>query len=226
MSQFYLLFVGLLVAGHAVGRRAGPGIARALAVSVFGALFTISVLVHQGVIPNVHRGVALDRWHEFFIGALAWWVVAGWVRAPILLLAWIATAVVHRHPDAVAETAIVVLVSLWCILSATRPAFNRPFASGSLQFLGAFSYSLYLYHASIGWRVVSLVQRKVGMAIPGWLGVATWLAAIVAAIVVAAIGTRLLKRPSVRLSRRIALPRRVAVPVPEAVSAAAGAAVP
>jgi peptidoglycan/LPS O-acetylase OafA/YrhL len=41
--------------------------------------------------------------------------------------------------------------------AARDPRWERPLASRLVLFLGAISYSLYLYHASVGWRFVSLL---------------------------------------------------------------------
>ena len=221
--QFYLAFVGLLVAGRSLGRRFGQVPLRVTGLLVLASLFTWSILVHQGVLPNVHRGIALDRWHEFFIGALAWWVVSGRVRLPVLLCAWLATALVARRPDTAITTAIVVLVSTLCMLSATRPALNRPFALAPLKGLGIISYSLYLYHASVGWRVISLAQLKAGASLSPWLGAAAWCAAVGSSIAVAALAWWAIERPSMNFSRRVSLPQSAA-PTLEQVTRAAEAA--
>jgi hypothetical protein len=223
--QFYLAFVGLLVAGRSLERRYGLMVARLAGVAVFAMLFAWSVLVHQGVLPNVHRGIALDRWNEFFIGVLAWWVVSGRVRLPLLLAAWVATAILARRPDTAIGTAIVVLVSLLCMRSATSPAFNQPFAWGPIRGLGLVSYSLYLYHASIGWRVVSLAQHRTGsMGLTAAVGWASWAVAIAAALLVAVVGWWCIERPSLAWSRRIALPQRQGPTLDQVTRAAAAVA--
>jgi len=77
-----------------------------------------------------------------------------------------------------------------------------------LQFLGAISYSLYLYHASVAWRVVSLVQHFAGMSLTPMVGILTWLAAVGIAIAAGYVGWRLIERPSMQLARRVTLPVR------------------
>ena len=222
--QFYLLFVGLLVAGRGLGRRVGPLPHRLVGILAFAVLFTWSVLVHQGLLPNVHRGIALDRWHEFFVGVLAWWVVSGRVRWTVLACAWVAAAIIARRPDTAIATTIVVLVSVLCMMSATRPALNKPFAFPPLRGLGLVSYSLYLYHASVGWRVVSLAQYKAGASLPTWLGVGTWFAAIGASIAVAVVAWWAIERPSMNFSRRVTLPQRAAPTLEQVTDAAEAAA--
>ncbi len=156
----------------------------------------------------MHRGLALDRWYEFFTGVIAWWVVAGVVRFPVLVLAWVANALVARHPDSPVEIAITVSVSTLCLLGATRPGLDRRFNIRPLQFLGAISYSLYLYHASVGWRVVSLAQHFAGNSLPPLLGVTDMVVAVGAAILAGYLGWRLIERPSLQFSKRVTLPAR------------------
>ena len=206
--QFYLVLVGTLVLGRALGRRLGARAGSWTVIAIFGALFIASVAVHNGWISGIHRGLALDRWFEFFTGALAWWVVAGVVRMPLLAAAWLTSIGVATRPDMPIESTLVVAVSVICMLSATRPKFDRMFAWGPLQFLGAISYSLYLYHPTVGWRVVSLAQRYLGATLPPAWGVLTWLAAVGAAIATSVLMWRLVERPSQSLARRVKLPRR------------------
>ena len=206
--QFYLTFVGILVTGHLLAQWAGRRVATAGLVLLFTALFFASIGTHHGWITGVHRGVALDRWYEFFTGVVAWWVVAGVVRFPVLVLTWVANALMARHPDSPVEIVITVSVSTLCLLSAMRPGFDRHFDQRPLQFLGAISYSLYLYHASVGWRVVSLAQHFAGNSLPPLVGMLTWVAAVGSAVIVGWLGWRLIERPSLRFSKRVTLPTR------------------
>ena len=212
--QFYIVLVGLLVIYRTLERRAGVRTAGTLMAALCGGLFVLSVVVHHGLVPPAPRGVALDRWHQFFIGALAWWVVSGRVALPVLAGAGAVIAVLSRRPDAPAELAIMVVTSSLCMLSVRRPDLDRHFAWRPLQFLGTISYSLYLYHASVGWRALSLAQRTWGMSLPPLVGVTAWLLSLVLVLAVATALWWLVERPSMRLARRVTLPRRSA-PVPE-----------
>ena len=62
------------------------GVANGALVILFSALFLASLGAHHGWIAGVHRGVALDRWYEFFTGVVAWWVVSGVL--PLADAAW------------------------------------------------------------------------------------------------------------------------------------------
>lgn len=204
--QFYLTFVGILVTGHLLTQWAGRRVATAALVLLFTGLFLASIGAHHGWITGVPRGVALDRWYEFFTGVVAWWVVSGVLPLAALPGAWAVNALLMGHPDALVEMVLIAGVSTLCLLGARYPSFDSRFRARPLQFLGAISYSLYLYHASVGWRVVSLAQHFAGNSLPPLLGIATWLAAVGAPIVVGYLGWRFIESPSLRLSKRIMLP--------------------
>ena len=211
--QFYLALVGILVAGHLVAQWTSQRVANGTLAIVFAALFFASVGAHHSWISGVLHGLALDRWYEFFTGVIAWWVVSGALPLATLFAAWGANAAFARHHDSLTEGILVVAVSTICLLSARYPAFDRRFKVRPLQFLGAISYSLYLYHASISWRVVSLIQHFAGLSLTPLVGTLTWLAAVSAAIVAGYLGWRILEVPSMRFSRRVTLPV-LAHPVP------------
>lgn len=203
--QFYVTLIGVLVMGETLARRFGPRCRKVFLALVFGALFLASLGVYNDWLPSAPHGLALDRWSEFFVGALAWWAVAGIVGWPLLMAAWFATVLLAHRADAPIEVTIVLLVSTICIVSATAPRFDRVFGWRPLQFLGAISYSLYLYHPSISWRIVSLAQHFAGLSLPPILGVATWFAAVGGAILLATVMWRLIERPLQSLGRRVIL---------------------
>ena len=206
--QFYLALVGILVIGQIIAQWTGQRVANVTLVIFFTALFLASVGAHHSWINGAPRGLALDRWYEFFTGVIAWWVVSGVLPLATLFAAWGVNAAFARHTDSLIEGILVVAVSTLCLLSARYPSFDRRFKLRPLQFLGAISYSLYLYHASVAWRVVSLVQHFAGMSLTPMVGILTWLAAVGVAIAAGYVGWRLIERPSMQLARRVTLPVR------------------
>lgn len=221
--QFYLVLVGVLVAGRQVAQWTSRRVANGALAILFAALFLASIGAHHSWINGVPHGLALDRWYEFFTGVIAWWVVSGVLPLATLFAAWGFNAVLARHPDSLIEGILVVVVSTICLLSARYPSFDCRFKVRPLQFLGAISYSLYLYHASISWRVVSLVQHFAGLSLSARVGTLTWVAAVGAALVTGYLGWRIIEVPSMQLARRVTLPVRAlpapAIPGPDAAPA-------
>jgi peptidoglycan/LPS O-acetylase OafA/YrhL len=75
------------------------------------------------------------------------------------------------------------------------------------QFLGRISYSLYLIHASVGWRFVSVFRRAFGPDLGPAMGTAAFLGGVMLSVVSAWLIFVALEAPSMRLARSIRLPR-------------------
>src|SRR5262249_32266744 len=110
------------------------------------------------------------------------------------------------------------------LLAARDVRWGRLLAARPLQFLGAISYSLYLYHASVGWRFVSLMQKLIPGRWSSARAIAVYLAGIGVCILFSALMWRFIERPFLRLSQKIRMPVRDArsassAPHPEAVPA-------
>lgn len=80
-----------------------------------------------------------------------------------------------------------------------------------MQFLGRISYSLYLLHLCIGWRVVVLVRELFGDSYSTSHAYVAFVIGMIASIVSAALMYLLIERPSISFARKIRLPQRLAV---------------
>jgi len=203
--QYYLTFVTLLVAAHAIGKRFSPPIGQRVLAAVLVALFVASLAARQHLLPGLPKGLALERWSEFFCGVLTFWVVSG--RAPRWLMG--CAVVVLAGNAAVtgnySEPLVTLSTAAMCAMSFLRPSTNRFFDHAALQWMGLISYSLYLFHASVGYRTVSLGQHLLGKTLSPVTGPLLWIVSLAVAIGVSAILWRLVERPSHALSRRIAM---------------------
>jgi peptidoglycan/LPS O-acetylase OafA/YrhL len=209
--QFYLGFVGIMVlAGRLPERLRRPGGA-ALAV----LLFVVSLwtrYVAPGVLPH---GLALDRWFQFFLGVLTWRVVSRRSPPVVLAGAWLALAVTVLATGAPLLQLLPIFLSGWVLLAVRDARWGWVLTRRPVQFLGAISYSMYLYHSSIGWRFVSLVQRLVPGQWPAATAVTVYLAGIAVSLGIAALLWWCIERPCLAWCHRIRLPRNTAGdPVP------------
>jgi peptidoglycan/LPS O-acetylase OafA/YrhL len=112
-----------------------------------------------------------------------------------------------RFKVAVACVSTVFTICLARDVNAWRQAIAHP----ALLFLGRISYSFYLLHATIGWRVAAIIGiGATQIGIPAWLAAASCFAgSLAASILVAWITYRLVERPSIALSHRISLPTAI-----------------
>ena len=208
--QFYLFLVGSVVLYHYLPRRLQRP---ALAVTAATLVYLLSLYVrywHPAWLPH---GLALDRWFQFFIGVLTWRVVTGRDGMPTLAVAWALLVIALLLTGANLLQYLVILVSGVLVLVARRPAAGWILTTRPIQFLGLISYSLYLFHASVGWRFVSVIQRlRPGDWNPGF-ALLVYVVGIGFSVAFAAALWWLVERPFLKLSQRIRLPlKRDAAP--------------
>jgi peptidoglycan/LPS O-acetylase OafA/YrhL len=219
--QFYGFFVGLIVL-----RPYLPAILQSTRwTTVFaGGLFLLSVwvrFIHPGIAPH---GLFIDRWYQFFIGTLTFFAISEPGRLKMVYLAWATLAVVLVSTSTSLLQLLPIVVSAWLLLAAHDARWGRLLAVRPLQFLGAISYSLYLYHGSVGWRFVSLMQKLLPGTWSSTLAVTVYVAGIVLSIAFSALMWRFIERPFLRLSQKIRMPARNApspssTPLPEVMPA-------
>jgi peptidoglycan/LPS O-acetylase OafA/YrhL len=203
--QFYLTFVFVLVLGAKLGRVTNVAIGSAAVIFTFTALFLASLLASVDLWVAAPRGVALHRWNEFFLGALAYWTcqktVPKWLLGVGMLLLLVASVANGKT----IEGTIAVATSLVCVLSFLRPSIDR-LASGRIwQSMGLISYSVYLYHGSLGYRTVSLGQHLWGSTLDAITGPLLWIVSLAVAVGGSAVLWYLVERPTVAWSRKVKL---------------------
>ncbi|HWA16790.1 MAG TPA: acyltransferase, partial [Gemmatimonadales bacterium] len=203
--QFYLFLVGSVV----LYAKLPTALRRpALAALAAAAVFLLSLYVRYFHVSWLPHGLALDRWFQFFIGVLTWRVVTGRGRFGILAGAWALLVAAVLLTGAGVLQFLVIAVSGLLVAVARRPAIGWILTTRPVQFLGLISYSLYLYHASVGWRFVSLVQRLNPGEWSSAFALLVYLAGTALSIGVAAALWWLIERPFLALSQRIRLPLR------------------
>jgi peptidoglycan/LPS O-acetylase OafA/YrhL len=205
--QFYAFFVGLLVLQPML-----PPVLRGprWTALVAAVLFGFSIWTRYWRPEWLLHGLAIDRWFQFFIGVLTWRAVAAPGRLRSLVAAWVVLAVAILAARAQATQFLAIGVSAWLIAAARDARWGWLFTTRPLRFLGAISYSIYLYHASVGWRFVSLVQRLVPGVWSPAMALGVYLLGIVVSIGFAAVMWRLIEGPCLKLCQRIRLPLREA----------------
>lgn len=189
--QFYLFLVLLvMLLNKAFGRLDHP-----LAMTVVFASILISLL-ERGFVDIAPRGVALVFWFNFSLGVVTYWVAAGRVPERFLHIcgaAVLCVAVWNSDPFCYAAIATSAVIHGAWKLNRMDVMSATPF-----QFFGRISYSLYLFHNIFGWYALSVAQRYVN----------DWIALVIGigvAVLSAWISYLILEKPSISLSRRIAL---------------------
>ncbi len=215
--QFYAFFVGLVVLQPLLPESLRS---RRWTTLFCATLFGFSLWMRYWRPEWLLHGLAIDRWFQFFLGALTWRATAYPGRMGPLVAAWAALAVVVVAAGAGALQFLAIGVSALLIAIARYPRWGRILTVRPLSFLGGISYSLYLYHDSVGWRFVSLIQRLLPAPWNPVTAVAVYVLGIMVSVGVSAVLWQFIERPCLKLCQRIRLPRQVNSP------AAAGAEPP
>ncbi len=220
--QFYAFFVGLVVLQPLLPERLrGP---RWIG-SFCAVLFVVSLWMRYWRPEWLPHGLAIDRWYQFFIGALTWRAVAAPGRMAALVAAWAGLATVVIGGGKGGMQLLAIAVSALLVVAARKPQWGRVLTLRPLRFLGAISYSLYLYHASVGWRFVSLMQRLIPAPWDPRTAIVVYVLGIALSVGVAAVLWWCIERPCLKFCRRIRLPLRADQPAFDGGEAPAVAAV-
>jgi peptidoglycan/LPS O-acetylase OafA/YrhL len=205
--QFYLAFALLMLVATALRRR-GLSVDRAFYAVILPAAL-IADLWPLGLAPFEVRGLFVSRFHLFVAGVVVWWAVVprrGDRPATVLgagSVVLLATAAAVRGDVALgagAATAAAILVA------GTLRKLATWLSARPLQFLGAISYSLYLVHNPVTGALFRAGYRLTGDTVALE---ATWLGLVLGLCVALAYAFhRAVERPSLALSRRIALRAR------------------
>lgn len=211
--QFYIFLIALLVAGQALFPRVGARRLHWISVFVFGILFGLSVLARYDLLGlRIHPGLAINRWFQFFLGTLVWWVVSKRISPRYLLAAWgFLVGVVLVSDQSLLQTLTIGISGLlWWSYERDRMA--SLLSARIWQFLGAISYSLYLFHSPVGWRLVRAPGLLLGVSPAPSIVLGIYLASILSCILCAWAAWRIFEKPFMQLSKAISLPKREDLP--------------
>lgn len=211
--QFYLFLVTLLVVRKHLLALLGPRPTEWISGIALAALFVLSVLMRYEIGGlTAPQGVAIIRWFQFFIGVCLWWVASGRVHWSALVAMWGFLVAVIVLEGVEPQQTLPIFVSGLIWWSYRRDRMATVLSGPVIQWLGTISYSLYLFHTTIGWRFVRISGKFGGQNASLWTSAPIFLAGVLICVVAAWLAWRLIERPSMDFSRRVALPKDAPVP--------------
>lgn len=183
--QFYLVLVLCVMVAQRLGR------------GFYVIPFAIAVLWGTGLFTEPVRGLFVDRWHCFFLGALAYWgIKSRWSLAGFITLS---IALALSVPDIFT---IICMITATGLLVAGKTGFiARGIGWRPLLFLGTVSYSLYLTHNPITGASFFILAK---LGVPEWAALAVTIATC---IIGAGLFWFAIERPTMKLAHRIKLRR-------------------
>jgi peptidoglycan/LPS O-acetylase OafA/YrhL len=205
--QFYVFFVMALVclrrARESLQATTFDVVSQAFAVAVF----IYSLCVFFGFAPNPHPGLFIERWWQFFVGVLAWRSTHAQRVKPEFLaaLAAVACAWLAARFERGAIVIATTLTGSLIVAAALTSNMVRWLSSAPIQFLGRISYSLYLFHAVVGWRFARFVSVTFAPTAGPLLVAALFIVSIAACIVASWIVYRTVERPTLILGKAVRL---------------------
>ena len=189
--QFYILYVVLL---GVVQRLSGVDRPSPWLLLLF---FCVSAILSATGWYHV-TGLCLDTWYMFVLGVMSYWWFSGDVSFwQIAAVAACIAGMLAIDPKLYKCAALATMGSVWAAIYFGTLASWLGFAA--IQYLGTISYSLYLFHGIVGWRVLSVGERLTGTS---FLWSLVWLAgAIGASIAASHLMRQWVEIPSIRLGK-------------------------
>jgi peptidoglycan/LPS O-acetylase OafA/YrhL len=228
--QFYIVFCVVLAIDNKLSSRYASGQRRPnFKIWLFAAITLYSMLVASELVPSPLRGLFITHWILFAMGAAAYnWGMRDktnrWVFPGILAGMAIVFLLQVEHQGAIYAMSLAVasITAIILYAGAIKEKLGSWLKNDVLLYLGARSYSIYLFHTIVGERTAELLLQviypKLGLAAN------TQGAALIAftvgvgfSLIVAEVAYRLIEMPSLVLSKRIR-PSRTGSPVKELVT--------
>ena len=200
--QFYLLLALVLyITQSNSGAQSVSQVLQLRSVRLGGlALLMWSVATYSKLVPEPHPGTFIPFWFYFQLGLVVYWYSRGWITRGYIVTCFVIVAggLLFRWINV--SAGMVTACFLLAVLSRswTKPPLSNPVS----QYFGRISYSLYLFHPTIGWSTVSLGKRLAGSDIGPPEAVAIFGLGVAVSVLSAHVVYRLLERPSQRFSRR------------------------
>lgn len=165
------------------------------------AFLALSVAVYSGLVAMPIRGTFIQFWFYFHLGMTVFWIGNRWVSVRFLLftLLFVLAGMVYRPVNVgtgLATFAILLTVRIWYWNA-------QPLSGPIFQYLGRVSYSLYLFHPTVGWSLISLGKKIIGPELSISMALLLFFAGTIASVVFSHLVCLVFEWPSQRFSRRI-----------------------
>jgi len=147
----------------------------------------------------------LPYWHNFFLGVLACWCILGWLRPVYFLAFWLILLVFSVYPGYEINSITTLVTAIAVFIAGMRNSLSSIFSSPVFQYFGRISYSLYLFHPIIGWRVISVGKRYLGPELNPAEASLLFLSGVCVSIAISHLVYRFVEKPSMAVSHNIKL---------------------
>lgn len=166
----------------------------------------LSLLVYLDTLPFGIKGTFVPYWHFFVSGVILQRALARNSGYQIIMGCWLlsifAAVLIHNSKSyLLTEAMIVIFIYVMGVTNKLKSGLSF----GPLQFLGAISYSLYLVHPEIGWKIISVLQVVAKEQQSLVMQIAIFLAGVGGSIFFSYIFYLIVEKTSLQFARRIKL---------------------
>lgn len=214
--QFYIVFCATLLIHNRLTAHWPPGQQRPnIKAWLFCAITTYSMLIAAQLVPSPLPGLFVTHWVLFAMGAAAYhWGIhepaqgRPFVAIMLAVSAVIGCQIYFKGAVYALSLFIAFVTAIGLFIGARRGKLGVWLRNDVLLYLGARSYSIYLFHAIVGERaaevLTQLIYPRLHLSVTDtlWSFVAL-LAGVAVSLVVAELAYRLIEYPSLMLSKRI-----------------------
>jgi len=201
--QFYLFFIlSLGFAQKFLPKNNFFGISNHLILITLLGIYSILLDLEITSIPI--NGLFISNWHYFLMGILISNAVRGLPNSTSLFLLWIIIEIsfqVAIDVKAYVVTGIICSTLIYSLWKTNR--LNSILTGKVFTYLGTISYTLYLIHPDIGWKVISIGKLLLGENYSPIMAGLLLILSLLASILVAHLFHVVFERPSLWLCKEL-----------------------
>ena len=198
--QFYLFYIfSIGISQHLLSKHSDI-----LLMLMIIPLGVYSITLDLGVYKNPARGLFISNWHYFLMGVLVSQAIRGKAYGIYTLFAWLLIEATFQTTIKIKPYALAGIVTTLSIFFMWKLNLLNTFFTGkTLTYLGTISYTLYLVHPDIGWKIISFGKLFMGNDITTVKSIILLTAAIASSIFVAHIFHLLFEKPTLKIAKRL-----------------------
>jgi peptidoglycan/LPS O-acetylase OafA/YrhL len=163
-----------------------------------------SITLDLGMTKTGINGLFISNWHYFLMGVLVSQAIRKIPFSSYLLLIWLMIEITFQIGLEVKAYAIAGIFSAAAIFSMWKfDVLNSFFTGRVLSYFGTISYTLYLVHPDIGWKVISFGKLVIGDNLLPWHAVLLLFLGVAASILLAHIFHLAFEKPTQKMASRL-----------------------
>jgi peptidoglycan/LPS O-acetylase OafA/YrhL len=163
-----------------------------------------SVTLDYNVTSISIPGLFLSNWHYFLMGVLVANVIRKLPYSISIFIAWVLFETAFQLGISIKPYAVVgVFSSVLIFILWRKNLLDSALTRRELQYLGRISYTLYLIHPDIGWKVISFGRLLLDDHISPFFGGVLLIVGIAASIIVAHLFHLAFERPSLWVASKL-----------------------